>query len=55
MIHIDDIRLTYCEWLDLKNPYVVDVVLGAVIANEFQTEPVSLYLIGPPRWEKLKF
>lgn len=48
MIYIDDVRLTFCEHLDFKNPYVVDAVLGMVIANEFNTDPISLYLIGPP-------
>ncbi len=47
-IELDDVKLTFCEWLDLKQHELIDVVFGTVIANEFQTDPVSLYVIGPP-------
>lgn len=47
-IELDDVKLTFCEWLDLKQHQLIDVIFGTVIANEFQTDPVSLYVIGPP-------
>jgi hypothetical protein len=47
-IELDDVKLTFCEWLDIKTHEVVDVVLGTIIANEFNADPLSLYLIGPP-------
>ena len=47
-IGLDDVKLTFCEWLDLKQHELIDVVFGTIIANEFQTDPISLYVIGPP-------
>ncbi len=47
-IELDDVKLTFCEWLDIKTHEVVDVIFGTVIANQFKADPISLYLIGPP-------
>jgi hypothetical protein len=47
-IELDDVKLTFCEWLDLKQHELIEVVFGTVVANEFQTDPISLYIIGPP-------
>jgi len=47
-IGLDDVKLTFAGWLDIKTHEVVDVVLGTIIANDFNADPLSLYLIGPP-------
>lgn len=36
------------KWLDLKDDEVIDVVVGVYIANQLDTDPIWMILIGPP-------
>ena len=47
-IEIDDVKLTFAEWLRLEDHQVIDVLLGAVIANSLEGDPINLYIVAPP-------
>jgi len=48
-IELDDVKLSFVEWLYLKDHEVIDILLGAVIANLFQgPDSLNLDLVGPP-------
>jgi hypothetical protein len=45
---LGDIKRKFLEFITLKDAIVIDIVLGAVIANQFtNADSVNLYLIGP--------
>ena len=47
-VNLATIKVKFLEFLTLKDAIVIDIVLGTVIANQFQNaDPVNLYLIGP--------
>lgn len=47
-ITLGAIKQKFMEFLTLKDAIVIDIVLGAVIANQFaNADSVNLYLIGP--------
>lgn len=46
--YLDDVKMIFLSWLKLKQHHSIDVILGTVIANQFKTDPISLYVIGPP-------
>lgn len=46
---LDDVKLTFVSWLNLVDHYVIDLLLGFIIANLFKgPDPVHLYVVGPP-------
>jgi hypothetical protein len=45
---LEDVKLSFCGWLKLKDHTVVDVILGTVVANDLPGDPVNLYTVGPP-------
>ncbi len=47
-IDLEDLKLTFAEWLELREATIIDVLCGAVIANEFKGDPTNLYIVGPP-------
>ena len=51
---MEDVRRVVRKWLHLPkaDEDLVDVVLGAVIANRFSGDPVWLYVVGPPGWSE---
>ena len=47
-ISLKSIKKKFLEFVTLKDPIVIDIVLGTVIANQFiNADSVNLYLIGP--------
>jgi hypothetical protein len=48
LITLDQVKGQTSEFLILKDPFVIEIVLGFVTANQFDADPVNLYLIGPP-------
>ena len=49
---LEDVKLSFCEWLRLEDHRVIDVTLGAVIANSLEGDPVNFYLVAPPSFGK---
>lgn len=47
-IELDDLKLTFVEWLDLRDTTIIDVILGCIISNEFKGDPINLYIVGAP-------
>jgi hypothetical protein len=45
---LEDVKLSFCEWLRLENNTVIDVDLGTVVANSLPGDPVNPYNVGPP-------
>jgi len=52
MITIEDIREKFKELVYLTDFNIIDTVLGCVVANQMEGDPVSLYVIGPPSTAK---
>lgn len=48
MITLSDIKDTFRHYLYMDDYNMVDVVLGCIVANQQLSDPVSLYIIGPP-------
>jgi hypothetical protein len=46
--HLFDVKQVIKKWLHLDDDSVVDVILGAYIANRFDGDPLWLMVIGPP-------
>jgi hypothetical protein len=44
----DELKAKYCKWLTLGDDKVIDVVLGAVVANLLEGDTVSVQIVGPP-------
>lgn len=48
-IELNDLKLHFVEWLYLKDHEVIDIILGAVIANQFQgPDSINVNVVGPP-------
>ena len=45
---LEDVKLSFCEWMRLEDHNIIDVVLGAVIANSLEGDPINLYIVAPP-------
>jgi hypothetical protein len=45
---LDGVRAKFDKWLKLKDRHIIDVILGTVIANSLEGDPVYLYVVGPP-------
>lgn len=53
MIELSDVKLAFAEWLFLKDHEVIDVLLGAVVANLFDgPDALNLHIVGPPSSSK---
>jgi len=47
-IELDDLKLSFCDWLYLKDDQIIDIVAGAVIANQFEgPDSFNLDIVGP--------
>lgn len=48
-LELDDLKLHFVEWLYLKDHEVIDIILGAIVANQFQgPDAINLNMVGPP-------
>lgn len=45
---LNEVKRVVAKWLEIKNLSVVEVILGAVVANLLEGDPFWLMLIGPP-------
>jgi hypothetical protein len=45
---LEDVKMTFCEWLRLEDHNTIDVVLGAIVCNSLKGDPVNLYIVAPP-------
>lgn len=46
-LHYKEVYARYSKWLKLKDPHVLDVMFGSVIANRIPGNPVWMFLVGP--------
>jgi len=47
-LSLEFVKPTFGNWLKLEDDKIIDVVLGAIVANSLEGDAVNLYLIGPP-------
>ena len=49
-VSLNEAKETISQWLylDAGEDVVVDVILGTMVANRFQGDPVWLFIVGPP-------
>lgn len=45
---LDGVKGKFDKWLKLEDRHIIDVVLGAIIANYLQGDPVNILVVGPP-------
>jgi hypothetical protein len=46
---LENVKLAFVSWMDLVDHYVIDLLLGFIVANLFRgPDPVHLYVVGPP-------
>lgn len=45
---LEAVKKTVNKWLYLENDEIVDVILGAYLANQLKTDPLWLVIIAPP-------
>lgn len=49
------VRKVFEKWLEISDPYILDVGVGALLANRFRNNPVWLFIIAPPSGMKSEF
>jgi hypothetical protein len=47
-VTLEEVKATFRKWLYLKDETVIDVVLGCVVANRSQSDPVWVFIVAPP-------
>lgn len=45
---LEIVKIIFCEWLKLEDDRIIDVVLGAIVANFLEGDPVNILIVGPP-------
>jgi hypothetical protein len=49
LIELDDVKMQFVDWLYLKDHEVIDILLGAVVSNQFRgPDAINLNIVGPP-------
>lgn len=45
---LDEVKAIFKKWLYMKDENLIDVVLGCIIANRSESDPVWLFVVAPP-------
>ncbi len=45
---IDKVKEAFGKWLLLRDPFLLEVILGAVVANLLGADPLWLFIVAPP-------
>ena len=46
-MHYQEVYAGYAEWLELKDPQILDVMFGTILANRIPGVPIWVFLTGP--------